>query len=270
VLASRRCRRHGALADFRRFPGWMWRNTDIAAFIGWLRSYNDACDGPFARFASTDSTSTASVLHGAVWRTSTPTTPPPLCVPGTVQLLRHWGARVPIRQRRPARSHRPCEREVIAELWTCASTRRPDGSDGQQRGRVLRGRAERSSHPQRRALLPGDVPGRGVVVNLRDEHMAATLANLASHLDQLRGRSKIVVWSTTRMWATPVPLSSVRRASSTWASWCGPPGGGLPAGRIHHDHGRVTAASEWGGPAERKHVRPALEGSYEKLFHQHR
>jgi erythromycin esterase-like protein len=34
------------------------------------------------------------------------------------------------------------------------------------------------------------------------------------------------------------------------------------------DHGRVTAASEWGGPAERKHVRPALEGSYEKLFHQ--
>jgi erythromycin esterase-like protein len=30
----------------------------------------------------------------------------------------------------------------------------------------------------------------------------------------------------------------------------------------------VTAASEWGGPAERKHVRPALEGSYEKLFHQ--
>jgi erythromycin esterase-like protein len=32
--------------------------------------------------------------------------------------------------------------------------------------------------------------------------------------------------------------------------------------------GTVTAASEWGGPAERKRVRPALPGSYELLFHQ--
>ena len=32
-------------------------------------------------------------------------------------------------------------------------------------------------------------------------------------------------------------------------------------------HGTVTAASDWGGPAERKRVRPALPGSYEDLFH---
>jgi erythromycin esterase-like protein len=32
--------------------------------------------------------------------------------------------------------------------------------------------------------------------------------------------------------------------------------------------GTVTAASAWGGPAERKRVRPALTGSYEALFHQ--
>src|SRR4030081_1254973 len=29
----------------------------------------------------------------------------------------------------------------------------------------------------------------------------------------------------------------------------------------------VTAASDWGKPAERKRVRPALAGSYEALFH---
>ena len=29
----------------------------------------------------------------------------------------------------------------------------------------------------------------------------------------------------------------------------------------------MTAASDWDGPAERKHVRPALAGSYEALFH---
>jgi erythromycin esterase-like protein len=32
-------------------------------------------------------------------------------------------------------------------------------------------------------------------------------------------------------------------------------------------HGEVTAASQWGGPAERKRVRQALPGSFEDLFH---
>ncbi len=33
-------------------------------------------------------------------------------------------------------------------------------------------------------------------------------------------------------------------------------------------YGTVTAASDWGAPAERKNVRPALRGSYEELFHE--
>src|SRR5207253_1597487 len=31
-----------ALADFRRFPTWMWRNTVMVEFIEWLRAHNDA------------------------------------------------------------------------------------------------------------------------------------------------------------------------------------------------------------------------------------
>ena len=31
-----------ALAGFRRFPQWMWRNADVLDFVGWLRAYNDA------------------------------------------------------------------------------------------------------------------------------------------------------------------------------------------------------------------------------------
>ena len=30
-----------ALRDFRRFPAWMWRNTDVLDFVGWLRAHND-------------------------------------------------------------------------------------------------------------------------------------------------------------------------------------------------------------------------------------
>lgn len=33
-------------------------------------------------------------------------------------------------------------------------------------------------------------------------------------------------------------------------------------------HGTVTAASNWDSPAERKHVRPGLVGSYEAAFHE--
>ena len=31
-----------ALAGFRRFPTWMWRNADGLDFVGWLRDHNDA------------------------------------------------------------------------------------------------------------------------------------------------------------------------------------------------------------------------------------
>ncbi|HEX7228012.1 MAG TPA: erythromycin esterase family protein, partial [Candidatus Binatia bacterium] len=30
-----------ALAGFKRFPTWMWRNTEVLEFVNWLRAYND-------------------------------------------------------------------------------------------------------------------------------------------------------------------------------------------------------------------------------------
>src|SRR5215208_1929983 len=30
-----------ALAGFKRFPTWMWRNADVLDFVGWLRAHND-------------------------------------------------------------------------------------------------------------------------------------------------------------------------------------------------------------------------------------
>src|SRR5438105_10512955 len=34
-----------ALADFERFPQWMWRNADVVTFLDWLRDYNEALRG---------------------------------------------------------------------------------------------------------------------------------------------------------------------------------------------------------------------------------
>jgi erythromycin esterase-like protein len=37
-----RAARPRAEPPFRRFPTWMWRNTDVDAFVGWLRAHNRA------------------------------------------------------------------------------------------------------------------------------------------------------------------------------------------------------------------------------------
>ena len=33
--------RSGAESPFQRFPTWMWRNTDVDAFLAWMRTHND-------------------------------------------------------------------------------------------------------------------------------------------------------------------------------------------------------------------------------------
>src|SRR5205814_81428 len=45
-----------ALADFRRFPTWMWRNTEVVEFVEWLRLHNEALppDAPRVGFYGLD------------------------------------------------------------------------------------------------------------------------------------------------------------------------------------------------------------------------
>ena len=43
-----------ALADFRRFPTWMWRNTDVVEFLEWLRAHNDPRPDAAAGFYGLD------------------------------------------------------------------------------------------------------------------------------------------------------------------------------------------------------------------------
>ena len=104
--------------------------------------------------------------------------------------------------------------------------------------------------------------------NLRDRHMAGTLEALAVHLDRLGGRAKVVVWAHN---------SHLGDARATQLGEAGE----LNVGQLVREQhfldavlvgfstysGTVTAASDWDMPAERKHARPALPGSYEALFH---
>jgi erythromycin esterase-like protein len=103
--------------------------------------------------------------------------------------------------------------------------------------------------------------------NLRDRHMAETLTALVDHLDSQIGRTKVVVWAHN---------SHIGDARATEMGQRGELNvGQLVRERYGQDvvltgfstySGTVTAASDWGGPAERKRVRPGLPGSYEALF----
>ena len=104
--------------------------------------------------------------------------------------------------------------------------------------------------------------------NLRDRHMADTVDQLLAHLDRHGGNTRIVVWEHN---------SHVGDARATEMAQRGE----LNIGQLMRErHGRdvvtvgfttyagtVTAASDWGGPAERKRVRPAIANSCEALFH---
>jgi erythromycin esterase-like protein len=104
--------------------------------------------------------------------------------------------------------------------------------------------------------------------NLRDRHMAETLEALVGHLGRNGARAKVAVWAHN---------SHVGDARATEMGGRGE----LNIGQLTREkygsnavlvgftthHGTVTAASDWGGLAQRKRVRPALPDSYEAMFH---
>ncbi|WP_084369701.1 erythromycin esterase family protein [Microbispora sp. ATCC PTA-5024] len=110
--------------------------------------------------------------------------------------------------------------------------------------------------------------GRVSSWNLRDRHMADTLFALAEHLGWQRGEpAKIVVWAHN---------SHVGDARATEMGARGE----LNLGQLVREHnpedcrligfttytGTVTAADDWGRPADRKNVRRALPDSVEELL----
>ena len=95
--------------------------------------------------------------------------------------------------------------------------------------------------------------------NLRDRHMAGTLDALVEHLDHQVPRAKIVVWEhnshvgdarATEMSARG-ELNVGQLARQRYGNEC------VLVGFTTFD-GTVTAATDWGGPAERKRVRACL------------
>jgi erythromycin esterase-like protein len=263
-----------ALSDFRRFPAWMWRNADVLDFIGWLRTHNDSLPASArkAGFYGLDLYS----LHASME-----------AVLNYLDKVDPEGARR-ARYRYACFEHfgedpqtygyaagfglsHTCESEVISQL---VDLQRRAAEYARRDGRVA---ADDFFYAEQNARLVKNAEqyyrtmfrGRVSSWNLRDRHMAETLDALLEHSTQQGERMKVVVWAHN---------SHLGDARATEMGRAGEWNvGQLARQRYGADcmligfstyAGTVTAASNWGGPAERKRVRPAIPASYESLFHE--
>jgi erythromycin esterase-like protein len=264
-----------ALSDFRRFPTWMWRNTDVVEFLEWLREYNDAfpAGAPKAGFYGLDLYSLRASMK-AVLQYLEKSDPEAArqareryaCFDRFEEETQVYGLLT------GAGVAKSCEDEVIEQLVelqrrATEHARRHGDRDEQELFDALQNaRVVKNAEAYYRSMFLEDVSSW----NLRDRHMVETLEELAAHLSRGGGRAKIVVWAHNSH------LGDAR------ATEMGERRGELNVGQLMREkHGReavliglttydgtVTAASSWDGPAERKNVRPALPGSYEALFHE--
>ncbi|MDP7701243.1 erythromycin esterase family protein [Mycobacterium sp. TY815] len=262
-----------ALSGFERFPGWMWRNTVVRAFADWLREHNRGAQRQ-AGFYGLDLYSLHRSMHEVI--TYLDTVDPAAAARARV---RYACFDHPAGDDGQAYGYKAafgagpkCEHQAIEQLVelhrNALDYLRADGLLAEDELFYAQQNAQtvRDAEVYYRSMFSGRVSSW----NLRDKHMAQTLEALLPHLDRHDGPpARIVVWAHN---------SHVGDATATevWAD------GQLTLGQLarqrYHSEARliglstytgtVTAASEWGGIAERKVVRPALPGSVEELFHQ--
>lgn len=254
-----------ALSDFRRFPQWMWRNADILDLVGWLRSHNEHADARAkVGFYGLDMYSmhaSMGVVLGYLEKTD----------PSAAKRAKERYACLEVGGDDPQRYGymtgrgltEDCEHEVLQQLVEMLKRRTADDAyfDAEQNARVV-------AHAEEyyRTMYAGGVS----TWNLRDTHMADTLDALVSHLDRGGRRTKVVIWAhNSHVGDSDASRHRERREEITLGHLCRErhDGEAVLIGFSTH-HGTVTAAHDWDEPADRKRVRPALEGSYETLFHQ--
>lgn len=262
-----------ALADFRRFPAWMWRNADVVDFIAWLRAHNDSLAAPHqVGFYGLDLYSLHASI-GAVLRYLERVDPDAAKrARERYACFEHFGEDAQAYGYAASLGlSADCEQQVITQLRELQRERsailRREGLalEDEQFEAEQNARLVVNAEEYHRSMFKG----RNTSWNLRDTHMADTLDALLAHLARRFDHPKIVIWAHN---------SHVGDARATQMG----DGGELNLGQLTRERhprdtvligfsthgGTVTAASDWGDPAERKQVRPALSGSYEDLFHQ--
>jgi len=284
-----------ALGGFRRFPTWMWRNTVVVEFVEWLREFNQLATGrgrPICHVTDSSNRRTGGHVdpkkalagfYGMDLYSLHASIDAVLSYLNKVdrdaaKRARHRYSCFDHFNREPQEygyaatvgATESCEDEVVEQLVELRNKAAEFLSrDGEVAAEELffaeqNARLIKNAEQYYRSMFRG----RASSWNLRDQHMVETIEALVAHLNGSR-QPKAIVWAHN---------SHLGDARATEMSQHGE----LNVGQLVRErfgkeavlisfstyHGSVTAASDWGGPAERKNVRPALRGSYEEFFHE--
>ncbi|MDX8518570.1 protein-L-isoaspartate(D-aspartate) O-methyltransferase [Mesorhizobium dulcispinae] len=264
--------RHRAASDspdtpFQRFPTWMWRNTDVAAFVAWQREYNGRVrlSSRQAGFYGLDiynmSGSIAAVLK-YLDRVD----------PQAAGIARErYGCLTPW-QSEPStygraaltEGYQKCEeavlqqcRDLLARQLEHAERDGADLFDATQNARLIA-----SAERYYRIMYYGGPQSW----NLRDTHMFETL----EHLLAARGPdARAVVWAhNSHIGDARYTEMGIVRDEVNIGQLCRQQFGSEVALIGFGTHsGTVAAASDWDGEMEVKAVRPSHSDSYERLCH---
>lgn len=266
-----------ALQVFRRFPTWMWANTEVLDFMHWLAGFNrdalacGAAQRPVG-FYGLDLYSMGRSAEAVIEYLEKND-------PDAAKLARERYACLDKFADEPHLYgqavdyglSQSCEKAITAQLMDMHGKAYPaidpNGLMGDEDafGAAQNAKLVRDAEEYYRTMFSG----RPSSWNLRDRHMFETLEALRDHLGQQLGKpAGVVVWAHN---------SHIGNAAATDMSQRGEFNIGQLAKEKHRGEalligfstavGEVTAASDWDAPAERKRVRPPLEGSYEELFH---
>lgn len=262
-----------ALDGFERFPSWMWRNTDVLEFIGWLRDHNDhAAPSHQAGFYGIDLYSLHKSMDEVIRYLEQVDPDAASRARRNYGCLDRFGPDPQDYGLLAAAGVGPsCRDEVLRELVELrAAEARYLALDGRSASDAFfyaeqNARLIRNAESYYRTMFRSNLSSW----NVRDEHMVETLVELLSHLRARDGRAKVVVWAHNSHLGDARATEMGHRGEINIGHRIREdfPGKCLLAG-FTTNSGSVTAASGWHLPAERKIVRPALDGSYEKLFHE--
>ena len=261
-----------ALSGFERFPTWMWRNTVVRDFVEWLREHNRG--QPRSRQVGFYGMDLYSLYRsvGAVLEYLDRADPEAAhrarsryaCFDHFGEDSQAYGYAASFGMKSS------CEDEVIQQLREM-NRRATDllAASGRDRTEVFyaqqNARLVRNAEEYYRTMFHGRISSW----NLRDSHMVETLQALEKHLSEGGSPPRMLVWAHNSHLgdASATEMGDLgewnvgQLARDRWGA------DAMLVGFSTH-HGTVTAASEWDGVAERKRVRPGLEGSCEGLFHQ--
>ena len=266
-------RAEDALAGFTRFPTWMWRNTVVVEFVEWLKRRNESVSrAEQAGWYGLDLYSLFTSIE-AVLRYLDEVDPEAAararfryaCFDHCAEDSQAYGCAATFELTES------CERHAIEQL---VELRRRAAELAPRDGRIpedeyffteQNARVVANAEEYYRRMFTRRISSW----NLRDQHMAGTVEALLAHFQARTGRpARIAIWEHNSHVGDARATQMGRQGEWTVGQLMRERyGDDVYLVGFSTDHGTVTAASDWDAPAERKRVRPALAGSFERLFH---